>query len=89
MNVMRLGTPSGHEFVPNQQRERQIREATAVDVAEFPPSESKFGAAESVPSDRHSGPRRNLADDGPMDGIAGVSHGSCSLTCAWAEETAR
>ena len=86
MNMMRFGATRGDQLVADEKRERQVRETIAMEMAEFPPSNSKLRAAEPMPSGRHAGPRRNFANDGGMDGF---SHDTCSLSGACTEDTVR
>jgi hypothetical protein len=69
MNVMRLCTTVADELVANEERERQVRQTTAVQVSEFAMAAAKLGAAESMPPDGHTRPRRDFADDGVVDGV--------------------
>jgi hypothetical protein len=69
MHVMRLRTAVADEFVSDEQRERQIRQAAAVQMSELAMAASKLGTAESMPALRHTGPRRDFPDDSVVDGL--------------------
>jgi hypothetical protein len=69
MHMMRFCAALADELVADQQRKRKVREAAAMQVTELAMPASKLGAAESMPALRHSGPRRDLPDDGVVDGL--------------------
>jgi len=67
MNAVRFRLPGGDEIVPHEQREGQVREPTPVQVTQFADAMSKLRAAIPVTSGGHTGPRRDLSDDGVVD----------------------
>src|SRR5215510_15140034 len=77
MNVMRLRAASADELVAHEERERQIREPAAMQMAELAMSTAKLGAAESMTPGRDARPRRDLADDGVVDGVRHASAPYC------------
>jgi hypothetical protein len=68
--VVRLRSAALDQILAHEQRERQVREPAVMEMAELAVPEPELGAAEPVPPRRDAGPRRDLANDGVVDGVA-------------------
>jgi hypothetical protein len=68
MDVMRFGTSVSDEFVADEERERQVRQTAAMQMAELAMSVSELGAAKPMPAGGDPWPRRDLPNDGVVDG---------------------
>jgi hypothetical protein len=60
---MELRSPCGHQLLTDTNRKREIREAAAVQVAEFASADAELQEAGTVRGNRHARPGSNLALD--------------------------